>query len=63
MFNEIDLTKLNRVIFSDPKKDSKYKKGKGIRIQIKNNEIIQFELFTDKQAFHYNVSFDELINF
>lgn len=63
MFNEIDLTKLNRVIFSDPKKDSKYKKGKGIRIQIKNNEVIQFELFTDKQAFHYNVSFDELINF
>ena len=47
MFNEIDLTKLNRVIFSDPKKDSKYKKGKGIRIQIKNNEAIQFELFTD----------------
>jgi hypothetical protein len=63
MFNEIDLTKLNRVIFSDPKKDSKYKKGKGVRIQIKNNEVIQFELFTDKQAFHYNVSFDELINF
>lgn len=63
MFNEIDLTKLNRVIFSDPKKDSKYKKGKGIRIQIKNNEVIQFELFTDKQAFHYNVSFDELIIF
>jgi len=62
-FNDIDLININKVIFSDPKKDSKYKKGKGYRIKIKDKELIQFELFTDKQAFHFNVSFDDLLSF
>ena len=63
MFEEINLNDIYKIILSAPKKDSKYIKGTGKRIVIKDEEIIQFELFTPKQAFHFNVKFVELNNF
>ncbi len=63
MLKDIDILNINKVIFSLPKKESKYIKGKGKRITIKGNELIQFEFFTDKQAFHFNVGFDDLSKF
>ena len=60
MFENINLKDTYKIILSAPKKDSKYIKGVGRRINIKNEEVIQFEFFTQKQAFHSNIKFDEL---
>ncbi len=63
MIEDILIGEIYKVNFSLPRKDSKYIKGKGKRIKIKDSEVIQFEFYTDKQAFHYNVEFNSLKNF
>ncbi len=60
MFSEIDFNLVYKIILSNPYKDSKYIKGKGIRIAIKDKEYIQFELFTKTQAFHKNIEIDNV---
>ncbi len=60
MFNEIDFNLVYKIILSNPHKDSKYIKGKGTRISIKDKEYIQFELFSKTQAFHKNVLIEEV---
>lgn len=63
MLENINLSDVYRVIFSLPRKESKYLKAKGKRITIKDKELIQFEFNTDKQAFHHNVSIELLKEF
>lgn len=60
MFSEIDFNLVYKIILSNPYKDSKYIKGKGIRIAIKDKEYIQFELFTKTQAFHKNIEIENV---
>ncbi len=63
MFSEIDFNLVYKIILSNPYKDSKYIKGKGIRIAIKDKEYIQFELFTKTQAFHKNIEIENVNSF
>ncbi len=63
MFSEIDFNLVYKIILSNPYKDSKYIKGKGIRIAIKDREYIQFELFTKTQAFHKNIEIENVNSF
>ena len=63
MFENTDFLNSYKIILSAPKKDSKYKKGVGRRIELQGREVIQFEMFTDKQAFHYNVELNDLEDF
>jgi len=63
MIEGINVDDIYKVIYSLPRKDSKYLKGKGKRIKIKDKELIQFEFYTDKQAFHYNIDFAFLSDF
>ncbi len=60
MIENVNVNDIYKVVFSLPRKESKYIKGKGKRIIIKDKELIQFEFNTDKQAFHYNVEFESL---
>ncbi|HCX62135.1 MAG TPA: SAM-dependent methyltransferase, partial [Clostridiales bacterium] len=48
-------------VFTTPKNkpDNPYKKITARPINVKNKNIIQFEKFTDKQAFHENYSYEE----
>ena len=48
-------------VFTTPKNkmDNPYKKITMRPVNVKNKSIIQFEKFTDKQAFHENYSYDE----
>lgn len=63
MFSEINFNLVYKIILSNPYKDSKYIKGKGIRIAIKDKEYIQFELFTKTQAFHKNIEIENVNSF
>lgn len=63
MFEEIDFNLVYKIILSNPHKDSKYIKGKGVRIKIKGIDYIQFELFTKTQAFHHNIEIDKVNEF
>ena len=63
MFEEIDFNLVYKIILSNPHKDSKYIKGKGVRIKIKEIDYIQFELFTKTQAFHHNIEIDKVNEF
>ncbi|MCR5786858.1 MAG: hypothetical protein K6G28_04085 [Acholeplasmatales bacterium] len=60
MFDNVNLNDVYKIILSAPKKTSKYNKGVAKRINVSGKEVMQFELFTDKQAFHFNVDFNEL---
>lgn len=57
----IEENKLIYGVFTSPKNksDNPYKKITVRPISVKNKSIIQFEKFTDKQAFHENYSYDE----
>lgn len=61
-------TKFIYAVFTTPrnKSDNPYKKITARPISIKNENVIQFEKFTEKQAFHENFSYDsaaiEIIN-
>ncbi len=45
---------------SNPRRDSKFLKGKVTRVLVKNQEMLQLSLFTDKQAFHENFTDDTI---
>lgn len=61
MFENLDVNRIYKVILSSPSKTSPYKKATIKRITIKEREVFQIESFTDKQAFHENISQNDLI--
>jgi hypothetical protein len=63
MFENINLSLVYKIILSAPKKDSKYIKGNAKRILLNDKEVMQFELFTKTQAFHFNIEFSKLSNY
>lgn len=46
---------------SNPKKDSKYTKAKINRVLVKDKELLQSSLFTEKQVFHTNYTDETII--
>ena len=62
LINKLELTDIIKLVFHEPPKGSIYKKIIGRPVEIKGNILMQFELFTEKQAFHKNVSRIELFD-
>lgn len=59
--NSLNEDKFIYGVFTTPrnKSDNPYKKITARLISIKNENVIQFEKFTDKQAFHENYTYDQ----
>ena len=60
LFQTLELADIIKLIFHAPTKASAYKKIVGRPVEIKGALMIQFELFTESQAFHKNVPAAEL---
>lgn len=60
LISDLDLKNIVKIIFHSPKKEAAYKKIVGRPIIVKNEIMIQFEQFTDKQVFHNNILKEQL---
>ena len=60
MINDIVLEQIIKGTLSDPRKDSKYIKGYIRPVIIKDNNMLQIELFTKTQSFCFNYSYSEI---
>ena len=60
LLQQLDLDCLIKIVLHTPKKSSQYKKVIARVVTIKNQQWVQFEKFTATQAFHKNITINEL---
>lgn len=59
MLENIEIKNIIKGTISDPRNNSKYIKGYIRPVEIKGNNMMQIELFTNTQSFAHNYSYDE----
>lgn len=62
ILRDLDISNLVKIVFHSPKKGAEFKKIVGRAVLVKGQAVVQFEQFTQTQAFHKNVALDEFCN-
>ncbi|MGL4949092.1 MAG: class I SAM-dependent methyltransferase [Anaeroplasmataceae bacterium] len=63
MLSKIDINTIYKVIFTNKRDNSEFKKIIIKKKSISNKEVFQVELFTDTQVFHNNIELNEIIDY